>query len=98
MVDIENRMAPDSAVYRTLLESTRAIPWKIDWDSKQFAYIGPQIEALLGWTTAPEPWALHLEWTYAGDEQWRLGQPHASGGSRMGGEFLRGAVAGRRGP
>lgn len=26
-------------------------------------------------TTAPAPSALHLEWTYAGDEQWRLGQP-----------------------
>jgi diguanylate cyclase (GGDEF)-like protein/PAS domain S-box-containing protein len=36
-------------VYRTLLESTKAIPWKIDWASMRFAYIGPQIEALLGW-------------------------------------------------
>jgi hypothetical protein len=33
MVDIDNRMAPGSAVYKTLLESTKAIPWKIDWDS-----------------------------------------------------------------
>lgn len=39
--------SPD--VYRTLLESTRAIPWKIDWASQRFAYIGPQIERLLGW-------------------------------------------------
>lgn len=39
--------SPD--VYRTLLESTRAIPWKIDWASQRFAYIGPQIETLLGW-------------------------------------------------
>ena len=23
----------DSAVYRTLLESTKAIPWRIDWAS-----------------------------------------------------------------
>lgn len=36
-------------IYRTLLESTKAIPWKIDWASMRFAYIGPQIEALLGW-------------------------------------------------
>lgn len=36
-------------VYKTLLESTQAIPWKIDWASMRFAYIGPQIEALLGW-------------------------------------------------
>jgi hypothetical protein len=26
-------------------------------------------------TTAPAPTALHMEWTYAGDEQWRLGRP-----------------------
>ena len=42
----------DPGVYRTLLESTRAIPWKIDWDSMRFAYIGPQIEGVLGWSQA----------------------------------------------
>ena len=44
-----NSIEPDSAVYRTLLESTKAIPWKIDWATATFAYIGPQIEQLLGW-------------------------------------------------
>lgn len=44
-----NPSEPDSTLYRTLLESTRAIPWKIDWASATFAYIGPQIEELLGW-------------------------------------------------
>jgi diguanylate cyclase (GGDEF)-like protein/PAS domain S-box-containing protein len=39
----------DPGVYRTLLESTRAIPWRIDWATMAFTYIGPQIEALLGW-------------------------------------------------
>jgi hypothetical protein len=34
----------DSAVYKTLLESTQAIPWKIDWPTMSFSYIGPQIE------------------------------------------------------
>ena len=33
--------SPESALYRTLLESTRAIPWKIDWATATFAYIGP---------------------------------------------------------
>ncbi len=42
-------MEDDSAVYKTLLESTQAIPWKINWSDLTFAYIGPQIEALLGW-------------------------------------------------
>ena len=46
----------DDAVYKTLLESTRAIPWKIDWATMKFAYIGPQIEELLGWT--PESWQI----------------------------------------
>ena len=39
----------DPGVYRTLLESTRAIPWRIDWATMRFTYIGPQIEILLGW-------------------------------------------------
>lgn len=50
----------DPDVYRTLLESTKAIPWKIDWASKAFSYIGPQIEALLGWT--PASWASVQDW------------------------------------
>jgi diguanylate cyclase (GGDEF)-like protein/PAS domain S-box-containing protein len=35
-----------------LLESTKAIPWKLEWSSKKFTYIGPQIERLLGWSVA----------------------------------------------
>ena len=42
-------MEEDSEVYKTLLESTKAIPWKIDWETLEFSYIGPQIETLLGW-------------------------------------------------
>ena len=52
--------ATDSAVYKTLLESTKAIPWKIDWATMKFAYIGPQIETLLGWT--PESWVSVEDW------------------------------------
>lgn len=51
---------PDSAVYKTLLESTKAIPWKIDWASMRFAYIGPQIEPLLGWS--PDSWVTVQDW------------------------------------
>ncbi|GAB2547499.1 GGDEF domain-containing protein [Rhodanobacter koreensis] len=53
-------MEPDGDVYRTLLESTRAIPWKIDWTSMAFAYIGPQIEDLLGWE--PSSWMSVQDW------------------------------------
>ncbi|MET0595102.1 MAG: sensor domain-containing diguanylate cyclase [Polyangiaceae bacterium] len=50
----------DSAVYKTLLESTKAIPWKIEWSTMRFAYIGPQIEELLGWS--PESWLTAQDW------------------------------------
>ena len=43
-----------------MLESTRAIPWKIDWATATFEYIGPQIEALLGWT--PSSWLTVQDW------------------------------------
>lgn len=61
----------DGAVYKTLLESTKAIPWKIDWSTMTFAYIGPQIEALLGWT--PESWKSAQDWAermHPDDRQW----------------------------
>ncbi len=48
------------SLYKTLLESTKAIPWKLNWVTKEFEYIGPQIEKLLGWT--PESWATAQEW------------------------------------
>ena len=50
----------DSTVYKTLLESTRAIPWRIDWATTTFTYIGPQIEALLGWS--PSSWTGVQDW------------------------------------
>jgi len=51
MAEIDN-IETDNAVYKTLLESTRAIPWKIELSTMKFTYIGPQIEALLGWSTS----------------------------------------------
>jgi diguanylate cyclase (GGDEF)-like protein/PAS domain S-box-containing protein len=50
----------DDKVYKTLLESTKAIPWKIDWATKRFSYVGPQIEDLLGWT--PQSWETVQDW------------------------------------
>lgn len=54
------RLEDDPSVYKTLLESTKAIPWKIDWSTLTFAYIGPQIEALLGWE--PSSWVGVQDW------------------------------------
>lgn len=59
MTDMNN-VGPDSGIYKTLLESTRAIPWKIDWPTMNFTYIGPQIEALLGWSV--ESWVSTEDW------------------------------------
>ncbi len=53
-------MEPDGAIYKTLLESTRAIPWRIDWATMQFTYIGPQIGELLGWP--PDSWVSVEDW------------------------------------
>ncbi|MFZ5723395.1 MAG: sensor domain-containing diguanylate cyclase [Pseudomonadota bacterium] len=50
----------EPAFYRTLLESTKAIPWRIDWKTMQFTYIGPQIEPLLGWKQ--ESWVNVNDW------------------------------------
>lgn len=64
MSDIAAELEGDHAVYRTLLESTKAIPWKIDWESMSFSYVGPQIEELLGWTASSwvsvEDWATRM--------------------------------------
>ena len=73
MTEPENQAGPDSAVYKTLLESTKAIPWKIDWASKRFVYIGPQIEAVLGWT--PASWVTVGDWAsrmHPADREWVL--------------------------
>lgn len=58
--DSVEKMEDDNAVYKTLLESTKAIPWKIDWDTMTFSYIGPQIESLLGWPR--ESWLSANDW------------------------------------
>tara|TARA_R110002073_G_scaffold68403_1_gene170002 strand:+ start:122833 stop:123789 length:957 start_codon:yes stop_codon:yes gene_type:complete len=55
-----NDMDADGAVYKTLLESTKAIPWRIDWNTMEFSYIGPQIEGVLGW--APHSWMTVDDW------------------------------------
>ena len=73
MTTIESKMDMDGATYKTLLESTRAIPWKIDWDTMQFAYIGPQIEALLGWEQSS--WATVQDWAeriHPEDRDWAV--------------------------
>lgn len=54
------RQELDGDFYKTLVESTKAIPWSIDWATQKFTYIGPQIEALLGWDA--ESWTSVDDW------------------------------------
>lgn len=73
MKDSARQFQDDSAVYKTLLESTKAIPWKVDWATMTFAYIGPQIEQLLGWTAdswvSVENWAERM---HPDDRDWTV--------------------------
>lgn len=71
MAESDYTKQTDSAVYKTLLESTKAIPWKIDWATLKFSYIGPQIEKLLGWS--PESWVSVEDWAarmHPEDREW----------------------------
>jgi diguanylate cyclase (GGDEF)-like protein/PAS domain S-box-containing protein len=60
MSDMDEKSEVDNTFYKTLLESTKAIPWRIDWKTFKFSYIGPQIELLLGWK--PESWLSAEDW------------------------------------
>jgi diguanylate cyclase (GGDEF)-like protein/PAS domain S-box-containing protein len=71
MIDAAQNNEPDSTVYKALLESTKAIPWKLDWSTMRFSYIGPQIESLLGWSQSS--WATSQDWVdrmHPDDKEW----------------------------
>ena len=55
-----NSALKEDQFYKTLLETTNAIPWQINWKTKAFSYIGPQIESLLGWTQ--DSWKTAQDW------------------------------------
>ena len=46
--------------YRTLVESTAAIPWEVDLNTWKFTYVGPQIEEVTGFK--PEEWYVENFW------------------------------------
>ncbi len=64
MKHIPENIDAEIALYKSLLESTKAIPWRIDWATKKFDYLGPQIESLFGWSgnslTTVEDWTSRL--------------------------------------
>lgn len=59
-MELDDVINQEDDVYKTLLESTNAIPWKINWETKAFEYIGPQIEQLLGWSQ--DSWVSAQDW------------------------------------
>ena len=46
--------------YKRLVESSQAIPWEFNVNTWNFTYIGPQIEAILGYTA--NAWFQHSFW------------------------------------
>ena len=46
--------------YRTLLESTAAIPWELDLSTWLFTYVGPQVEKVTSYK--PEEWYQENFW------------------------------------
>ena len=71
MTELAPPQEKDKDIYKALLESTKAIPWKIDWKTMSFEYIGPQIEELLGWPQqswqSVDDWATRM---HAEDRNW----------------------------
>lgn len=71
MQDSSDNVEVDSKVYKTLVETTNAIPWKLVWDGMTFAYIGPQVERILGWPQSS--WVSVEDWVacmHPEDQAW----------------------------
>jgi PAS domain S-box-containing protein len=62
--EIEKALRQSEARSRALLESTRAVPWELDFATGQFVYVGQEAVALLGYPIEdwkkPGFWARHL--------------------------------------
>jgi PAS domain S-box-containing protein len=50
----EEALRSSEMLYRSLVESTRAVAWELDLASKKFTYVSPQVEEITGY--APEKW------------------------------------------
>jgi PAS domain S-box-containing protein len=59
--------------FRTLLESTNALPWELDLSTNRFTYVGPQVEKILGYPmhewTGFDFWAEHI---HHEDRDWAI--------------------------
>lgn len=59
--DAEALMSGRERELRILLESTRAVPWRLEVASQRFVFIGAQIESLLGYSV--ETWRTMQDWS-----------------------------------
>jgi PAS domain S-box-containing protein len=50
----EEALRSSEMLYRSLVESTRAVAWELDLASQTFTYISPQVEEITGYS--PEQW------------------------------------------
>ena len=59
-VQRNKNLKKNEAHFRSLLESTAAIPWELDLETWKFIYVGPQIEKVTGYK--PEEWYVENFW------------------------------------
>jgi len=57
----EQALSDSERLYRELVETTSAITWEMDLDSRRFNYVGPQAAAILGYP--PEAWTDFAFWS-----------------------------------
>ncbi len=57
----EQALRESETLYRSLIESTKTTPWRLDLRTEAFTYIGHQVEHLLGYK--PESWIDMETWT-----------------------------------
>src|SRR3970282_828261 len=61
----EEQLRERELVYRSLVDSTRAVLWRADPATLRFTFVSPSAQALLGyptsrWLGGPEFWGRHL--------------------------------------
>jgi PAS domain S-box-containing protein len=59
-IGIENELRKKEHEHRTLLETTQAVPWRVNLATQQFLFVGKQIEKLLGYPAST--WRTVEDW------------------------------------
>ncbi|MBF0621286.1 MAG: PAS domain S-box protein [Magnetococcales bacterium] len=59
-LEYERRISESENHFRTLVESTKAVPWRLELATGRFTYMGSQIESVLGYPA--ESWKTIHDW------------------------------------